>query len=90
MILCAISEFTECHMCHTCRHAIGHESDSGIWCIRHNYRPNGRRCFAYEREVGADMPEERTIWEGMTFQEMLDNPPKLTRDEKREIQRLRS
>ncbi len=43
--------------CHTCRHSIGMEDGSGLWCSRLETRPPGMQCRHYEREPGADMPE---------------------------------
>ena len=87
-----MSAFERWHMCHTCRYSIG--VDAGLYCNLHKWITDGRKCIQYEREPGADMPEEpkQIIDYGPQYPtiEPSGRKVKLPREELRERERLRN
>jgi hypothetical protein len=77
-------------ICFTCLHAIGSEDATSLYCTLRG-KACMRKCASYEREVGADIPDWCAEKGGQkpTVIFMHSAPPKLTREDKREIREAR-
>jgi hypothetical protein len=77
-------------ICFTCLHAIGSEDATSLYCMLRG-KACMRKCASYEREVGADLPDwfaEKSVQKSAVIV-MHASPPKLSRDDKREIREAR-
>lgn len=75
--------------CRTCRYALGGVASHSLTCTLIEHECPGL-CTAYEREAGADLPDDEDFPLRQTSPKVLTTPFRTSREEKRYLRELRN